>query len=58
MIVKRATVFSAELKVARLVLIMDNHPVIRRMLRAAMEAEEFQVSDAMDGGEGVRKALE
>jgi DNA-binding response OmpR family regulator len=56
--VKRTTVFSAELKVGRLVLIMDDHPVIRRMLRAAMEAEEFQVSDAMDGGEGVRKALE
>jgi CheY-like chemotaxis protein len=45
-------------KVGRLVLIVDDHAVIRRMLRGVLEAEKFQVSDAMDGAEGVRKALE
>jgi len=40
------------------VLIVDDHAVIRRMLRGVLEAEKFQVSDAMDGAEGVRKALE
>jgi CheY-like chemotaxis protein len=39
-------------------MIVDDHAVIRRMLRAVLEAEGFQVSDAMDGAEGVRKALE
>ena len=39
-------------------LIVDDHAVIRRMLRGVLEAEKFQVSDAMDGAEGVRKALE
>jgi CheY-like chemotaxis protein len=38
-------------------MIVDDHAVIRRMLRAVLEAEDFQVSDAMDGAEGVRKAL-
>jgi two-component system response regulator NreC len=38
-------------------MIVDDHAVIRRMLRALLEAEGFQVSDAMDGAEGVRKAL-
>jgi two-component system response regulator NreC len=39
-------------------MIVDDHAVIRRMLRAVLEAEDLQVSDAMDGAEGVRKALE
>jgi CheY-like chemotaxis protein len=39
-------------------MIVDDHAVIRRMLRAVLEAEDLQVSDAMDGAEGVRKAQE
>ena len=39
-------------------MIVDDHAVIRRMLRTVFEAEDLQVSDAMDGAEGVRKAQE
>ena len=39
-------------------MIVDDHAVIRRMLRVAFEAEDLEVSDAMDGAEGVRKAQE
>jgi CheY-like chemotaxis protein len=39
-------------------MIVDDHPIIRRMLRAAFEAEDLQVSDASNGAEGVRKAKE
>ena len=35
----------------RLVMIVDDHAIIRRMLRALLEAEDLQVSDAMDGAE-------
>jgi CheY-like chemotaxis protein len=42
--------------VKELVLIVDDHAVIRRMLRAVFEAEGFQV--AADGAEGVQKAQE
>jgi CheY-like chemotaxis protein len=38
-------------------MIVDDHVVIRRMLRAVLEAEDLQVSDAMNGAEGVQKAL-
>lgn len=44
--------------VARLVMIVDDHAIIRRMLRAALEAEGLQVSEAADGAEGVQKSLE
>lgn len=37
-------------------MIVDDHAVIRRMLRAVLEAEDFQVSDAMNGAEGVQRA--
>lgn len=37
-------------------MIVDDHPVIRRMLRAVFEAEDLEVSDAANGAEGVRKA--
>ena len=38
------------------VMIVDDHAVIRRMLRAMLEAESLVVSDAADGLEGVQKA--
>jgi len=41
-----------------LVLIVDDHALIRRTLRALFVAEGLQVSEAMDGAEGVRKAQE
>lgn len=40
------------------VMIVDDHAVIRRMVRAMLEAERLIVSDAADGAEGVRKAQE
>lgn len=39
-----------------LVLIVDDHGVIRRMLRAVFEAEHLEVTDAADGAEGVQRA--
>lgn len=43
-------------RVPTLVMIVDDHAVIRRMVRALLEAESLTVSDAVDGAEGVRKA--
>ena len=43
-------------KVPTLVMIVDDHAVIRRMLRALLEAESLVVSDAVNGAEGVQKA--
>jgi len=40
-----------------LVMIVDDHAVIRRMLRLLLEAESLLVSDAVDGAEGIQKAL-
>jgi CheY-like chemotaxis protein len=42
----------------RLVMIVDDHAIIRRKLRSVFEAEDWQVSDAKDGAQGVRKAQE
>jgi two-component system chemotaxis response regulator CheY len=39
-------------------MIVDDHATIRRMLRAVFEAEHLEVSDAVDGADGVRKAQE
>jgi CheY-like chemotaxis protein len=39
-------------------MIVDDYAIIRRPLRALLEAEDLQVSDAMDGAEGVRRALD
>jgi len=39
-----------------LVMIVDDHAVIRQMVRALLEAESLVVSDAADGAEGVQKA--
>lgn len=39
-------------------MIVDDHAVIRRMIRAVFEAEDLDVSDAVDGADGVRKAQE
>jgi CheY-like chemotaxis protein len=39
-------------------MIVDDHATIRRMLRAVFEAEDLEVSDAVDGADGVRKAQE
>jgi len=41
-----------------LVMIADDHAIIRRKLRSVFEAEDWQVSDAKDGAEDVRKAQE
>jgi CheY-like chemotaxis protein len=38
------------------VMIVDDHAIIRRILRALLEAESLVVSDAADGAEGVQKA--
>lgn len=45
-------------KVLTLVMIVDDHAVIRRMVREAFEAEDFKVFDAANGAEGVQKAQE
>lgn len=39
-------------------MIVDDHAVIRAMLRAVFEAEDLRVSDAADGAEGVQRARE
>ena len=46
------------LLVRHLVMIVDDHAVIRGMLRAVFEAEDFQVVDATNGAEGIEKANE
>ena len=43
-------------QVKSLVMIVDDQAVIRSMLREIFEPENFDVSDATDGAEGVRKA--
>ncbi len=40
------------------VLIVDDHAVIRRLVRALLEAQDLEVSDATNGAEGVKKAQE
>jgi CheY-like chemotaxis protein len=40
------------------VLIVDDHPIIRRLLRSLFEAQNWEVCDAVDGAEGLRKAQE
>jgi CheY-like chemotaxis protein len=42
--------------VANLVMIVDDHAVIRRMLREVFEAEDLDVLDAVNGADGVQKA--
>ena len=37
-------------------MIVDDHAVIRRMIRAVFEAEGWEVSDAANGAEAVEKA--
>ena len=39
-----------------LVMIVDDHAIIRHMVRVMFESENFDVSDAADGAEGVHKA--
>lgn len=39
-------------------MIVDDQAVIRGMLRELFEAEELEVSDAVNGADGVRKAQE
>lgn len=39
-----------------LVMVVDDHAVIRRMVRSLLEAESLIVSDAADGAEGIEKA--
>ena len=39
-------------------MIVDDHAVIRRMLRALFQAEDLEVSEAANGAEGVQKAQE
>lgn len=44
------------MKVPALVMIVDDHAIIRRMLRTLLEGESLAVSDAVDGAEAVQKA--
>ena len=37
-------------------MIVDDHAVIRRMIRTVFEAEDWEVFDAANGAEGVEKA--
>ena len=39
-------------------MIVDDHAVIRRMVREVFEAEDLKVFDAANGAEGVQKAQE
>jgi CheY-like chemotaxis protein len=39
-------------------MIVDDHAVIRRMVRVIFEAEDLEVFDAVNGAEGVQKAQE
>ena len=39
-------------------MIVDDHAIIRRMLREMFEAEDLEVFDAVNGAEGVQKAQE
>jgi DNA-binding response OmpR family regulator len=41
-----------------LVMIVHDHAIIRRKLRSVFEAEDWQVCDAKDEAEGVRKTQE
>jgi CheY-like chemotaxis protein len=41
-----------------LVMIVDDHAVIRRMTRAVFEAEDLEVSEGVNGADGVQKAQE
>jgi CheY-like chemotaxis protein len=43
-------------EVRRRVLIVDDHAIIRRLVRSLFEAQDLEVSEASDGAEGVRKA--
>ena len=38
-------------------MIVDDHAIIRRMVREVFEAENWEVLDAANGAEGVQKAL-
>jgi CheY-like chemotaxis protein len=40
------------------VLIVDDHVIIRRLVRSLFEAQDLEVSDASNGAEGVQKAQE
>ena len=40
------------------VLIVDDHAIIRRLVRSLFEAQELDVSEASNGAEGVQKAQE
>jgi CheY-like chemotaxis protein len=46
------------MKVQALVMIVDDHAIIRRMVREVFEAEDLEVYDATNGAEGVQKAQE
>lgn len=39
-------------------MIVDDHATIRRLLRVVFEAEDLEVSCAVDGADGIRKAQE
>ena len=40
------------------ILVVDDEPSVRRLLRAALSKSGYGVVEASDGGEGLRKALE
>ena len=41
-----------------IVMVIEDHASIRRMLRQAFDAEHFEVAEATNGAEGVQKAPE
>jgi two-component system response regulator ResD len=47
-----------ELDKSRLVLVVDDDEMIRRLLRAVLEADEFEVEEARDGESALRLATE
>jgi len=44
--------------VPALVMIVDDHALVRRMVRQVFEAEDLEVLDAANGAEGVQRAEE
>ena len=44
------------MEVSVILMIVDDHAIIRRMVRKVFEAEHLEVLDAANGAEGVQKA--
>ena len=55
---KRGDSVLGRVKVPVIVMIVDDHAIIRRMVRKVFEAEHVEVLDAANGAEGVQKVLD